>query len=117
MDKIPYPVASSKSSVTFLQFLKHPIIIIRGLILAHRLKCQFIGAWQCGAIEFHDHISGGGFTLMPGAQTIWHARGKLLGLRKSFYPTKNDKICDGSVLCRSLVTPSPTQRSRHVRGL
>lgn len=117
MDKIPYPkaalqrlgisindahgnmksVASSKSSVTFRQFLKHPIIITRGLVLAHRLKCQFNGTWKCGAIEFHDHITGGGFTLMPGAQTIWHARGKLLELRKRFERPipRLDEILDG----------------------
>lgn len=58
--------------------------MVRGMILAHRLDCQFNGLWRGGALEFHDHATGGGFTLPAGAATIWHARGRLLDLRTRF---------------------------------
>lgn len=78
-------------------FWRHPLRMARGLVIAHRLNCRLQGIWGNGAMEFHDYKTGSGFTLMPGAQTIWHARGRLLQIRKRFEATipQLDEILDG----------------------
>ena len=80
MRKIPHDVPQVK----FTEFLKHPVLINRGLVLAHRLNCRFVGLWPGGAMEFHDHHTNGGFTIPVTASTIWHAKGRLLQLRSKF---------------------------------
>ena len=67
--------------------LAHPLVLMIGGIVAHRLGVRFDGLWSNGAMHFHDYQTGSSFT----ATSLKNAKIKQFGLWMRFFDSAQSR--------------------------